>query len=81
VVWSIYGVLGRHCRVLLGMFLGVSSYSVVGSGGAFSIVVCLAAWGAFLGSLIAAFVVARTSRLSLRARASAEESGRGIISV
>jgi branched-chain amino acid transport system permease protein len=57
VVWSIYGVLAGIAGVLLGMFLGVSSYSVGPlTASAFSIVV-LGGLGSVSGSLIAAFVV------------------------
>jgi branched-chain amino acid transport system permease protein len=57
VVWGLYGILAGIAGVLLGMFLGVSSYS---SGpltaSAFSIVV-LGGLGSVSGSLIAAYVV------------------------
>ena len=57
VVWAIYGVLAGLAGVLLGMFLGVSSYSVGPlTASAFSIVV-LGGLGSVSGSLIAAFVV------------------------
>ena len=57
VVWAIYGVLVGIAGVLLGMFLGVSSYSVGPlTASAFSIVV-LGGLGSVSGSLIAAFVV------------------------
>jgi branched-chain amino acid transport system permease protein len=57
VVWTIYGVLAGIAGVLLGMFLGVSSYSVGPlTASAFSIVV-LGGLGSVSGSLIAAFVV------------------------
>ncbi len=56
-VWVIYGVLAGLAGVLLGMFLGVSSYSVGPlTGSAFSIVV-LGGLGSVTGSLIAAYVV------------------------
>ncbi len=56
-VWLIYGVLAGLAGVLLGMFLGVSSYSVGPlTGSAFSIVV-LGGLGSVTGSLIAAYVV------------------------
>jgi branched-chain amino acid transport system permease protein len=56
-VWVIYGVLAGLAGVLLGMFLGVSSYSVGPlTGSAFSIVV-LGGLGSVSGSLIAAYVV------------------------
>ncbi len=56
-VWAIYGVLAGVAGVLLGMFLGVSSYSVGPlTGSAFSIVV-LGGLGSVTGSLIAAYVV------------------------
>jgi len=56
-VWAIYGVLIGVAGVLLGMFLGVSSYSVGPlTASAFSIVV-LGGLGSVSGSLIAAFVV------------------------
>ncbi len=57
LVWVLYGLLAGIAGVLLGMFLGVSSYS---SGpltaSAFSIVV-LGGLGSVPGSLIAAYVV------------------------
>jgi len=57
VVWSIYGILAGIAGVLLGMFLGVSSYSVGPlTASAFSIVV-LGGLGSVSGSLIAALVV------------------------
>ena len=57
VVWAIYGVLAGIAGVLLGMFLGVSSYSVGPlTASAFSIVV-LGGLGSVSGSLIAALVV------------------------
>lgn len=57
VVWSIYGVLAGIAGVLLGMFLGVSSYSVGPlTASAFSIVV-LGGLGSVSGSLVAALVV------------------------
>ena len=57
VVWSIYGILAGIAGVLLGMFLGVSSYSVGPlTASAFSIVV-LGGLGSVSGSLIAAIVV------------------------
>ena len=57
VVWAIYGVLAGIAGVLLGMFLGVSSYSVGPlTASAFSIVV-LGGLGSVSGSLIAAVVV------------------------
>jgi branched-chain amino acid transport system permease protein len=57
VVWAIYGVLVGIAGVLLGMFLGVSSYSVGPlTASAFSIVV-LGGLGSVSGSLIAAYVV------------------------
>ncbi|MBV8565276.1 MAG: branched-chain amino acid ABC transporter permease [Methylobacteriaceae bacterium] len=56
-VWAIYGVLAGIAGVLLGMFLGVSSYSVGPlTASAFSIVV-LGGLGSVSGSLIAAYVV------------------------
>jgi len=56
-VWLIYGVLASIAGVLLGMFLGVSSYSVGPlTASAFSIVV-LGGLGSVTGSLIAAYVV------------------------
>src|SRR6202051_1191764 len=56
-VWAIYGLLVGVAGVLLGMFLGVSSYSVGPlTASAFSIVV-LGGLGSVSGSLIAAFVV------------------------
>ncbi len=57
VVWAIYGTLAGIAGVLLGMFLGVSSYSVGPlTASAFSIVV-LGGLGSVSGSLIAAYVV------------------------
>ncbi|MFL6691850.1 MAG: branched-chain amino acid ABC transporter permease [Ramlibacter sp.] len=56
-VWLIYGLLASAAGVLLGMFLGVSSYSVGPlTASAFSIVV-LGGLGSVSGSLIAAYVV------------------------
>jgi branched-chain amino acid transport system permease protein len=56
-VWTIYGLLVGIAGVLLGMFLGVSSYSVGPlTASAFSIVV-LGGLGSVSGSLIAAYVV------------------------
>src|SRR5215469_4291731 len=56
-VWGIYGLLVGIAGVLLGMFLGVSSYSVGPlTGSAFSIVV-LGGLGSVSGSLIAAYLV------------------------
>jgi branched-chain amino acid transport system permease protein len=56
-VWMIYGVLIGVAGVLLGMFLGVSSYSVGPlTASAFSIVV-LGGLGSVSGALIAAYVV------------------------
>jgi branched-chain amino acid transport system permease protein len=56
-VWAIYGVLAGLAGVLLGMFLGVSSFSVGPlTGSAFSIVV-LGGLGSVSGSLIAAYLV------------------------
>ena len=55
-VWAIYGVLAGIAGVLLGMFLGVSSYSAWPlTASAFSIVV-LGGLGSVSGSLIAAYV-------------------------
>ena len=57
ISWSaIYGVLAGIAGVLLGMFLGVSSYSVGRYSERVSIVV-LGGLGSVSGSLIAAFVV------------------------
>ncbi len=57
IVWIIYGLLAGIAGVLLGMFLGVSSYSAGPlTGSAFSIVV-LGGLGSVSGSLIAAYVV------------------------
>lgn len=57
VVWAVYGILAGIAGVLLGMFLGVSSYSAGPlTGSAFSIVV-LGGLGSVSGSLIAAYVV------------------------
>jgi branched-chain amino acid transport system permease protein len=56
-VWAVYGVLAGIAGILLGMFLGVSSYSVGPlTASAFSIVV-LGGLGSVSGSLIAAYVV------------------------
>ena len=56
-VWAVYGVLAGIAGVVVGMFLGVSSYSVGPlTASAFSIVV-LAGLGSVSGSLIAAYVV------------------------
>jgi len=56
-VWLIYGVLASVAGILLGMFLGVSSYSVGPlTASAFSIVV-LGGLGSVSGSLVAAYVV------------------------
>jgi branched-chain amino acid transport system permease protein len=56
-VWAVYGLLAGIAGVLLGMFLGVSSYSVGPlTASAFSIVV-LGGLGSVSGSLIAAYVV------------------------
>lgn len=56
-VWAIYGFLSGVAGILLGMFLGVSSYSVGPlTASAFSIVV-LGGLGSVSGSLIAAYVV------------------------
>jgi len=56
-VWTVYGVLVGIAGVLLGMFLGISSYSVGPlTASAFSIVV-LGGLGSVSGSLIAAYVV------------------------
>lgn len=55
--WSLYGLLAGTAGVLLGMFLGVSSYSAAPlTASAFSIVV-LGGLGSVYGSLIAAYVV------------------------
>jgi branched-chain amino acid transport system permease protein len=57
VVWGLYGLLAGIAGVLLGMFLGVSSYSNGPlTASAFSIVV-LGGLGSVSGSLIAAYVV------------------------
>jgi branched-chain amino acid transport system permease protein len=57
VVWGIYGLLAGIAGVLLGMFLGVSSYSVAPlMASAFTIVV-LGGLGSISGSLIAAYAV------------------------
>ncbi|MGH6777718.1 MAG: branched-chain amino acid ABC transporter permease [Bradyrhizobium sp.] len=56
-VWAIYGVLIGVAGVLLGMFLGVSSYSVGPlTASAFAIVV-LGGLGSVSGALIAAYIV------------------------
>jgi len=55
-IWAIYGVLAGIAGVLLGMFLGVSSYSAGPlTGSAFSIVV-LGGLGSVAGALVAASV-------------------------
>lgn len=57
LVWGIYGLLASIAGILLGMFLGVSSYSVGPlTASAFSIVV-LGGLGSVSGSLLAAYVV------------------------
>jgi len=57
LVWLIYGLLAGIAGILLGMFLGVSSYSVGPlTASAFSIVV-LGGLGSVSGSLVAAYVV------------------------
>ena len=56
-VWAIYGLLAGIAGVLLGMFLGVSSYSAAPlMASAFTIVV-LGGLGSISGSLIAAYTV------------------------
>jgi branched-chain amino acid transport system permease protein len=56
-IWAIYGILVGVAGVLLGMFLGVSSYSVGPlTASAFSIVV-LGGLGSVSGALLAAYVV------------------------
>ncbi len=56
-IWAVYGLLVGIAGVLLGMFLGVSSYSVGPlTASAFSIVV-LGGLGSVSGALIAAYVV------------------------
>ena len=56
-VWAVYGALAGIAGVLLGMFLGVSSYSAGPlTASAFSIVV-LGGLGSVSGSLIAAYIV------------------------
>ncbi|MGH8738227.1 MAG: branched-chain amino acid ABC transporter permease [Burkholderiales bacterium] len=56
-VWAIYGLLSGIAGILLGMFLGVSSYSVGPlTASAFAIVV-LGGLGSVTGSLLAAYVV------------------------
>lgn len=56
-VWAIYGILVGIAGVLLGMFLGVSSYSVGPlTASAFAIVV-LGGLGSVSGALIAAYIV------------------------
>src|SRR5581483_5663005 len=56
-VWALYGLLAGIAGILLGMFLGVSSYSVGPlTASAFSIVV-LGGLGSVSGSLLAAYVV------------------------
>lgn len=57
LVWGIYGLLAGVAGVLLGMFLGISSYSVGPlTASAFSIVV-LGGLGSVTGSLLAAYIV------------------------
>lgn len=57
LVWGLYGVLTGIAGVLLGMFLGVSSYSVGPlTASAFSIVV-LGGLGSVTGSMLAAYIV------------------------
>jgi branched-chain amino acid transport system permease protein len=57
LVWGVYGLLASIAGILLGMFLGVSSYSVGPlTASAFSIVV-LGGLGSVSGSLLAAYVV------------------------
>jgi branched-chain amino acid transport system permease protein len=57
MIWAVYGLLVGIAGVLLGMFLGVSSYSVGPlTASAFSIVV-LGGLGSVSGALIAAYVV------------------------
>lgn len=57
LVWLVYGLLASAAGILLGMFLGVSSYSAGPlTASAFSIVV-LGGLGSVSGSLIAAYVV------------------------
>lgn len=57
MVWGVYGLLAGIAGVLLGMFLGVSSYSAGPlTASAFSIVI-LGGLGSVTGSLIGAFVV------------------------
>lgn len=57
LVWMVYGLLASTAGILLGMFLGVSSYSAGPlTASAFSIVV-LGGLGSVSGSLIAAYVV------------------------
>jgi len=56
-VWAVYGLLAGVAGVLLGMFLGVSSYSVGPlTASAFSIVV-LGGLGSVYGSIMAAYAV------------------------
>jgi branched-chain amino acid transport system permease protein len=56
-IWAVYGLLVGIAGVLLGMFLGVSSYSVGPlTASAFSIVV-LGGLGSVSGALIAAYIV------------------------
>ena len=56
-IWAIYGILAGIAGVLLGMFLGVSSYSVGPlTASAFAIVV-LGGLGSVSGALVAAYVV------------------------
>jgi len=67
-VWLIYGLLASIAGILLGMFLGVSSYSVGPlTASAFSIVV-LGGLGSVSGSLIAAFVVGYLETITGRDR-------------
>src|SRR6202050_646364 len=56
-VWAIYGLLVGVAGVLLGMFLGVSSYSVGPLTASASSIVVLGGLGRLSGALIAAYVV------------------------
>jgi len=65
VVWAIYGILAGIAGVLLGMFLGVSSYSVGPlTASAFSIVV-LGGLGSIMGALIAGLLLGLVQTLTI----------------
>ena len=78
-VWAIYGVLAGIAGTLLGMFLGVSSYSVGPlTASAFSIVV-LGGLGSVSGSLIAAYVVGYLETLTAYLISPAYRSGPALL--